>query len=71
MNPGAHVRFKAHGDTGLICTVVTRDENDHVTLQDPRGRLLHHTPIELLVLVSADEEPTVRVNAYREVDGFQ
>ncbi len=72
MNPGARVRFKAHGETGLVCTVITRDGDD-VTLQDSRGRLLHRTPIELLVLVPPDEDDTVRVNtkAFREVDGLQ
>lgn len=67
MNPGARVRFKAHGETGLVCTVVTRDENDHVTLQDPRGRLLMHTPIELLEFVDAGTDP----KAWRGVDELE
>lgn len=67
MNPGARVRFKAHGETGLVCTVVTRDGDD-VTLQDPRGRLLHRTPIELLALVPVETDDT---RAFRKVDEFQ
>lgn len=66
MNVGSKVRFKAHGETGLVCTVVTRDGDD-VTLQDSRGRLLQRTPIELLVLAPA--EPTEK--AWREVDELE
>jgi hypothetical protein len=68
MNVGARVRFKAHGETGLICTVVTRDGDD-VTLQDPRGRLLHSTPIELLVFAEASESTSSR--AWRGVDEME
>jgi hypothetical protein len=73
MNPGDSVRFKAHGETGLTMRIITRDGDD-VTLQDPRGRLLTRTPIELLALVSADDEPTVRTEpakCWREVDELE
>ena len=68
MNVGARVRFKAHGETGLICTVVTRDGDD-VTLQDPRGRLLHRTPIELLDFEEPQEATGSR--AWRGVDEME
>lgn len=66
MNVGARVRFKAHGETGMVCTVITRDDND-VTLQDPRGRLLHRTPIELLEFA----DPPGGDKAWREVDELE
>lgn len=68
VNVGARVRFKAHGETGLVCTVVTRDGDD-VTLQDPRGRLLHSTPIELLVFAEESEPSGSR--AWRGVDEME
>lgn len=66
MNIGARVRFKAHGETGVTMLVITRDGDD-VTLQDPRGRLLMRTPIELLDFVDAGADP----KAWREVDELE
>lgn len=63
MTPGDHVRFKAHGLTGLTHKVVTVDEGGELTIQDPRGRLLHKVPGELV-------EPTDR-KAWREVDEME
>jgi len=67
LKPGDRVRFRAHGDTGLVMTVVTRDGDD-IGLCFPNGRLLTGVPIELLVLMPA--APAVEV-PIREVDGFQ
>ena len=47
MNVGARVRFRTHGETGLPYVVIERIGDD-LTLKDPRGRILSHTPIELL-----------------------
>lgn len=63
MTPGDSVRFRAHGLTGHTYKVVTVDDGGEVTLQDPRGRLLHKTPTELLEHVSA--------KAWREVDELE
>jgi hypothetical protein len=65
LNIGAKVRFKAHGETGLPMLVITRDGDD-VTLQDPRGRLLMRTPIELLEFVEPDGD-----KPWREVDSLE
>lgn len=63
LREGSRVRFVAHGETGLIHTVVTR-EGDDCDLCDPRGRILPRVPLELLVL--APVEP--KLSAIRAVD---
>lgn len=59
MTPGSKVRFKAHGETGLIHVMVTRD-GDECAIQDERGRVLRNVPAELLAPVT-DPEATVRI----------
>lgn len=66
MNPGARVRFKAHGETGSVFTLVTRDGDD-VSLCYPNGRLLTQVPIELLEFV----EPPGVDKPWREVDEIE
>ncbi len=47
MNQGAHVRFKSHGETGLLYELLEIDAGD-CKLRDRRGRVLRHVPVELL-----------------------
>jgi hypothetical protein len=62
--PGSKVRFKAHGETGLLHTVVTR-EGDDCQLHDERNRALMSVPVELLVEAG---EPT---RLWREPDELE
>lgn len=72
MNPGDTVRFRAHGETGLLHKVITR-EGDDCSVQDERGRVLRNVPVELLEAVTTED--TVRINpaerAWREVDELE
>lgn len=74
MNPGDTVRFRAHGETGLLHKVITR-EGDDCSVQDERGRVLRNVPVELLEAVPVEEQNTVRINpaerAWREVDELE
>ncbi len=47
MNQGAHVRFKSHGETGLLYELL-EIEIGECKLRDHRGRVLRHVPVELL-----------------------
>ena len=72
MNLGSRVRFKAHGETGLVHTLVTR-EGDDCAVQDPRGRILFHVPIELLEAAQDDTPIVLAVpgKAWRGVDELE
>lgn len=57
MNQGDQVRFKAHGETGLLHKLLERS-GDECTVQDGRGRVLQNVPIELLAIA-----PPVQLSA--------
>lgn len=62
MKIGDPVRFKSHGETGMVHRVVVV-RGDDVDLHSEHGRVLLNVPVELLVSVDP--------KAWREVDELE